>query len=195
MPTRPTTRVALSVAGGLAALLTLTACGGESSADAATDVATAAAATPAASGARDMTAYRDCMAENGVTIPDMGTPPSGRAGAPASAPPSGMPAGGPAGMPGGLPDGVDQEAFDAAQAACADLAPAFGPGGAGDPGASGTVDATALAAFQSCLADNGVSVAEGQDPLKDVDRGDPVVQAAMDTCAPLLPVQDPAPSS
>jgi hypothetical protein len=181
MRTRPTTRAALSIAGGLAALLTLTACGGDSTADATVQASTAEGAPSAAP---DITAYRDCMAENGVTLPDMGAPPT--------AMPSAMPSGGPGAFSGGLPDGVDQEAFDAAQAACADLAPAFGPGGAGGPGGSGTIDATALAAFRSCLSDNGVTVAEGQDPMRDLDRSDPDVKAAMDTCAPLLPVPTPA---
>jgi hypothetical protein len=174
--------------GGLAALLTLTACGGDSAADATAEASTVAAAP---SGAPDITAYRDCMAENGVTLPDMGAPPT----AMPSAAPTAMPSDGPGAFPGGLPDGVDQETFDAAQAACADLAPAFGPGGAGGPGGSGTVDATAMAAFESCLSDNGVTVAEGQDPLRDLDRSDPDVKAAMDTCAPLLPVPRPSASS
>ena len=184
---RPTTRAALSIAGGLAALLTLTACGGDSAADAAAEATTAAAAP---SGAPDITAYRDCMAENGVTLPDMGAPPA----AMPTAAPSAMPSGGPGAFPGGLPDGVDQETFDTAQAACADLAPAFGPGRAGGPVGSGTVDATAMAAFQSCLSDNGVTVAEGQDPIRDLDLSDPDVKAAMDTCSPLLPVPTPAES-
>ncbi len=184
MNRRPTTRAALSLAGGLAALLTLTACGGDSAADAAAE-ATAAATAP--SGAPDFTAYRDCLAENGVTLPDMGAPGGERP----SAMPSAMPSGGPGAFPGGLPDGVDQEAFDAAQAACADLAPVGGPGGAGGPVA---IDESAVAAFRSCLADNGVEVAESDDPFAGLDRGDPTVTAALDTCSPLLPVPAPAES-
>lgn len=119
MRTRPTTTAALSIAGGLAALLTLTGCGGDSSAEA--TVESTAAAAP--SGAPDITAYRDCMAENGVTLPDMGAPPTAMPSAESSA----MPPGGPGAFAGGLPDGVDQATFDAAQAACADLAPVAGP--------------------------------------------------------------------
>jgi hypothetical protein len=181
---RPTARAALSIAGGLAALLTLTACGGDSAADAAAEAATAAAAP---SGAPDITAYRDCLAENGVTLPEMGAPGGERP----SDLPSDMPSGGPGAFPGGLPDGVDQEAFDAAQAACADLAPVGGPGGAGGPVA---IDESAVAAFRSCLADNGVEVADSQDAFAGLDRGDPTVMAALDTCSPLLPVPTPAES-
>ena len=187
MNARPTTRAALSIAGGLAALLTLTACGGDSSADAAAEATTAAGGAvgcprlrrlPRLHGRERRHAARD------------GRPPA----AMPTAAPSAMPSGGPGAFPGGLPDGVDQETFDTAQAACADLAPAFGPGRAGGPVGSGTVDATAMAAFQSCLSDNGVTVAEGQDPIRDLDRSDPDVKAAMDTCSPLLPVPTPAES-
>jgi hypothetical protein len=183
MRTRPTTTAALSIAGGLAALLTLTGCGGDSSAEA--TVESTAAAAP--SGAPDITAYRDCMAENGVTLPDMGAPPTAMPSAESSA----MPPGGPGAFAGGLPDGVDQATFDAAQAACADLAPVAGPGGAGGPV---QIDESAVAAFRSCLADNGVEVADGQDPMRDLDRGDPTVKAALDTCSPLLPMPAPGQS-
>ena len=173
------------------AMLTLAACSAGSSAGASADPSPATSALPAAgaSGAPDFAAYRDCLAENGVTLPEMGqTVPGGER---PSAMPSALPSGGPGAFPGGLPDGVDQEAFDAAQDACADLAPVGGPGGAGGPVA---IDESAVAAFRSCLSDNGVEVAEDQDPMRELDRTDPVVQTALDTCAPLLPVPTPAAS-
>jgi hypothetical protein len=186
------------VAGAALILLTLTACGGSDSVTA-TAAATEPAATPAASASdarSGFAAYRDCMTTNGVDLGDQfggGTPPSG---APAGGPPSGMPTGappsgavnGPGSFP--LPSGVDQQAFDKAQQACASLRPQFGDGG---PRGGAAIDATALAAFTSCLSDHGVTVPSGTDVMRGLDRTDPAVKAAMDVCAPLLPA--PTPSS
>jgi hypothetical protein len=190
MPARRTARTAALLVWGAVAIAALSACSGSSDPSGTTAAATAptAAASTTAGGAAgrpDFAAYSDCMAQNGVTLPDMGgAPPSGMPTARPSAMPSGAPAGG--GFPGGLPDGVDQATFDAAQAACADLAPQGGPGGAG-AGNPGAVDATALAAFTSCLGDHDVPVADGQDVLRDLDRTDATVKAAWEACAPLLP--------
>lgn len=187
---RPTTKAALSVVLGLATLTALTACAGGSSAEsAASATATSPSASAAAGGAASggpadgFAAYRDCMAQNGVTLQDFGgpqgAPPSGMpTGMPSGAPPSGGP-NGPGQMP--LPDGVDQEAFDAAQQACASVRPQF------DQGGPGAIDQTALAAYSSCLSDNGVTVPSGPDGFRSLDNSDPDVQAAMDTCAPLMP--------
>ncbi len=184
---RGTTVVAL--AGATLALFALTACGGGSASqgDASASDATpvpGASAPPAGSigGRPDFAAYRDCMAENGVTLPDVTSRPSGGP-ADGSGPPSGI--------PGGLPDGVDQEAFDTAQAACADVAPQGGFGGGG----AARIDDSAMAAFRSCLADNGVEVTDDQFGMRDLDRQDPDVQAALDTCSPLLPAPPSPPAS
>lgn len=140
-------RPVLLAATGVLSLLALAACssGGsddQSSAPAASPAATAGAASGDAGGQgggnADFSAYRDCLAQNGVTLPDFGnggggggTPPSGMpTGAPPSGfaggdgtPPSGMPSGGPGrgSMP--LPSGVDEQTFQAAQQACASLRP------------------------------------------------------------------------
>ncbi len=198
MRARTTFGTAALTAGAGVMLLALTACGGGSTSAAPVATATAAATGAAsAQGQGDFAEYRQCMADNGVELPDRGTPPSGMpsglpsgmpSGLPSGAPPSGAPGGG---FPGGLPEGVDQETYDAAQAACADLAPQLGPGGAG-PGA---MDATALAAFTTCLADHDVTVAEGDDPLASLDRSDPTVQAALETCAPLMPATSSQPAA
>jgi hypothetical protein len=193
---RTTTTVATAT--GALLLLALSACGGSAGSTApstATSAATSSAATSAAeNGPTGFAAYRDCMATNGVTLPDMGrgAPPSGMPTAmPSGAPPTTAPGGGfPGSFPGGLPEGVDQATFDAAQTACASLAPQRGPGNGADPG---NIDATALAAFASCLSDHDVTLAGGADELRQLDRTDPTVKTAMDVCAPLLPV--PAPSS
>jgi hypothetical protein len=187
MRARPTVRTAALATGAGLMLLALTACGGTSTASSTTR-STTAPGSAAAGAPGDFAAYRDCMAQNGVTLPDMGTPPSGM---PTSMPSGTPPQGGAGGFPGGLPEGVDQETYDDAQAACASLAPQMGPGGAG-PGA---VDATALAAFTSCLTDHDVTVPEGgDDPLRGLDRSDPTVQAAFETCAPLMPAAGGQPS-
>lgn len=185
MRTRPTFGTAALTTGAGLVLLALTACGGGS---------TSSAPVATAEGQGDFAAYRECMADNGVVLPDRGTPPSGMldgspSGMPTGTPPSGTPAGG---LPGGLPEGVDQDTYDAAQAACASLAPQMRPGVAGPVGA----DATALAAFTSCLADHDVTVPAGDDPLRSLDSSDPTVKAALETCAPLLPsATNPPPSA
>ena len=199
---RRTAQFTAAIAG---ALLLLSACGGSSSSSSASDAATAAPTTSSsgaavARGGADMTSYRQCMSDNGVTLPDFavganggpgdfpsgmpsGMPTDRPSGMPSGAPPSGGPAGG---FAGALPDGVDQETFDAAQAACASLAP---QGGFGQrrPGGGAQIDATALAAYKSCLTDHDVAVPDGDNWMASLDRSDQAVQAEMETCAPLLP--------
>ncbi len=167
---RTATAIAATTGGLL--LLAVTACSNSVAPPASISTAPASAAASGAAGPPDFAAYRDCMATNGVTVPNMeqGPPPSG------------------------LPIGVDKATFDAAQAACASLAPQDRPSPGAGPGTGpGTIDATALAAFASCLSDHGVTLASGADAIRQLDRTDPTVKAAMDICAPLLPV--PAPSS
>jgi len=122
------------------------------------------------------------MSDNGVTLPDF----AGGGGAR----PSGMPSG----MPNMLPEGVDQETVDAAQTACASLAPQGGGFGERGPGDGARVDETALAAYKSCLTDHDVTVADGAEWLASLDRTDPTVQSAMGTCAALLPAPEAAAS-
>ena len=184
----------LLMAGLAGSLLVLSACGGSS--ETATPGSTAPAAASGATGdvPADVEAFRSCLADNGVTLGDGGGIPSGMPSGMPSSMPSGMPSGGPGpgGMPGGLPEGVDQETFDAATAACADLAPQGGPGG----GARALPDDTALTAYRSCLGDHDVVVGEDPQALAALDRSDPVVAAAMETCAPLLPAgPNPSPTA
>jgi hypothetical protein len=197
---RTTSVRTLLSAAAILSVLALSACGGSSTASGSSSAAAPAASTAASAGpggAGDFAAYRSCLADNGVTLPDMGARPSGAApsGMPGGpgAPPSGMPSGGPGagGFPGGLPDGVDQATFDAAQKACAGLAPQGGRGMAGGP----RIDATALAAYRSCLTDHKVTVPDGDNWIATLDRTDATVKAAMATCAPLLPVPSPRPAA
>jgi len=162
-------------------LLVVTACSGgeDASSESAAPVASTAAGAQAGDSS-DFTAYRDCMAENGVELQDFRGP-GGR--------PSGAPGLGDrtraSGEPFPLPEGVDQETFNAAQEACAGLRPEFGAGGRA-PG-SMSIDESALAAFRSCLEDHDVTLPEGDNPFRDLDRSDPAVQEAFDICQPLLP--------
>ncbi|WP_163549080.1 hypothetical protein [Candidatus Frankia nodulisporulans] len=139
-------------------LVALAACGssgggsGTQAAGTAATTATAAPSTSASAGAGSgsgansaMTAYRTCLAQNGVTLPTPSARPqgdgSGAAGTrPTGAPPSGAPGGpGGAGGPGGgggpgrgggfgpmstaAPAGVDADTWAAARSACASLLP------------------------------------------------------------------------
>jgi hypothetical protein len=121
---------------GVVALVGLAACGTSTDTGAtSTGTASSVAAEPSATDDgddtddTDLAAYRSCMEENGVTMPERpaggagarpegGRPPQG--GAPLSGAPA---AGGAQGGAGQAPPGVDSVAWAAAQEACADLAP------------------------------------------------------------------------
>lgn len=181
-------RSSLIAASAVLVVAALAACGGStasSSSETAGSSPGAAVSGAPSGGPTDFAAFRSCMEDNGVTLPDMGgAPPSGAPGVL----PSGMPSGGPGagGFPGALPDGVDQATYDAATKACADLAPQRGSGG---PGID--VDQSALVAFKACLTDNGVTVPDGDNWMSALDRKDTTMSAAMKKCSPLLPAGGP----
>jgi hypothetical protein len=186
-----------------AAAVALAGCGGGSGAVTAAggpSTSTAVAGTAAASGsstaagdpaARD--AYRSCLAEHGVTLPQrtpgQGGPPSTVAGATRST--------------------IDPTAMEAAQTACASLRPA-GQGGFGQGGAGNGQFRQAYQAYLSCLADHGVTVPStaataatapstnasppgGGRPdgfnQPTFDQNDPTFQAANQVCGVLLPAR------
>jgi hypothetical protein len=155
------TRRPAAVAAALAtasAVVLLTACSGSGPDGAATP-------TGGAGNVAAFTADRDCLAENGVTLPS--ERPSGgpggagrRSGFPEGGRPSGMPSF-PAGQrssgfPGGgrgpgmqKPADVDDATWQRAQQACASVLPSFGAGRRGNGGnGSGS-------AYQNCLKDHG----------------------------------------
>jgi hypothetical protein len=156
-------------------------------------------ANPSAASTQSGTsAYLDCLARNGVTLPSAladRTP-----GARGSGFPSGRPSGGPrpsgssrpsggfggGGFGGGgifgtqAPAGVDQNTWNNAQQACASLRPTARPSGTGNPGNS------AQRAYRNCLNDHGVSPTAGV-----LNTADPTVAAAMQACAPLRPTGGP----
>jgi hypothetical protein len=152
--TDPRRRCLVVVPLGVVALMGLAACGtsGGSADNASTSASTSAAAGNGGPRAAQRAAFRTCMANNGVTLPDRparragsgqmtgggnGTPPSG---VPA-APPNGGQGGGPGGGPGrGLtqpPPGVDATKWTAAMKACSSLAPTP-PGGAASSATAGS---------------------------------------------------------
>lgn len=139
-------------------------------------------------GTNPMAAYTACLKEQGIDIGEGfgpgggGTRPSGRPSGMPTDRPTAMPSGGPGGgFPGGgmnLPEGVSAEDFQKAQQACADKMPSgFGgrPGGGRGSGND--------AAYTNCLTENGVQLAQGQQP----DASDPTVAKAMEACAVLRP--------
>jgi hypothetical protein len=158
-------------------------------------------------GNQALTAYVDCMKQNGVTItlpsfaPRNGASrgPGGYGGRPSGeARPSGQPRprpsgsfGGGGGFPGGAggffqkPAGVDDATWQKAQTACASTLPSRGAGGFGNGGNNG-----ANQAYRNCLQQHGVTMTNGRPSTTD-----PNVQKAMKTCAVLRPSASPTPTS
>jgi hypothetical protein len=125
------------------------------------------------------TAYRDCLAKNGVTIamPSRG-PRAGASGAgfPQGGRPSGMPRPSGSRFPGGgfpgafrKPTDVDDATWQRAQEACASVRPSFGAGSRGGNGRD--------TAFRNCLQDHGVTATGG-----DLDPNDATVKKALAIC-------------
>ena len=132
-------------------------------------------------GGRDagFAAYRECLAQHGVTLPtadpSRGPRPSG------GVRPSGGPGGpggpGGSGFPGGgmqRPAGVDDATWQQAQQACASVQPT------GRPGASGGPARRPDTAYRTCLSDRGIDV-------RGIDTTDPKAQAALEACKVLSP--------
>ena len=169
------TRVAATAGLGVL-LLGLVACGGSGNKVAAS---TSTTSTTAERGAA-LQAFRTCMSNHGVTMPQR------RPGA-----------GGGGGFGGGFgggnfqaPPGVDNATFQAALSACRSLVPAGGQGGG--------QSASARKAYASCLSQHGVTVttdAQGNPDLQSIDRTSPAFQAANTTCRALLPLRPQAPTT
>lgn len=170
--------------------LSLAACGGSSSASTSTAKAGNSSGNGNQASAADMQAYRECLAKNGVSMP---TPPANGE----SRPPSGESDGTPPSMP-------DQSTMQAAQKACADLAPAGGTNPGAAPGGGGQE----MQAFAQCLTKNGVTLPDpsqsGAPPANPgsneagatqpsdrgplgLDTSDPTVKAAVAACADVAP--------
>jgi hypothetical protein len=198
-------RFAAVLPGLLLAALVVGACSSGGSTAGSTGTAASASTAVAPSGAPGagngqfgarFQAYSDCLKKNGVTLPSFS--PRNRPSGQPTARPSGSAFRG--GFGGGLgassspPAGVSADAWAKAQQACASVRPSFAPG-QGRPGGAGGIDATALAAYISCLKDHGVTVTgPGFGALRSLDRSNPTVAKALTTCAPLLPTRSAAPS-
>ncbi|HEV7525143.1 MAG TPA: hypothetical protein VGP92_09260 [Acidimicrobiia bacterium] len=151
----------------LGAIFVLAGCGGSSGSASAGSGATT---TTAKAGAAGQTAFRDCLAQHGITLP---------AGAGNGRPP-GSGQGGGGGTPRSLPAGVDAQKFQAALTAC---------GRTGGRGFGGGANSPAFQAYTSCLSDHGVKVpprtASSTPPT--FDRTSATFVAANKVCAALLP--------
>ncbi|MEV7546373.1 hypothetical protein [Streptomyces sp. NPDC089915] len=166
--TGPAFRAALSAVLLAGSGLLLAGCASGSGGTAAAAAATTAAPSP---GATSMDAYRQCLAQHGVTAAPR---PSGSRG------PGGWGQG--SRGPGGGPS-ADPKRQEAAQA-CASLRPQFG-GGRGGGG-----DGSAMKAFTSCLKDHGVvlpSASPNAPGMRGLPTSDPASAQAFETCKALLP--------
>ncbi|MHA6761668.1 hypothetical protein [Streptacidiphilus sp. PAMC 29251] len=153
------------------------------------------AAQPSASGSgsAQFSAYRDCLAKHGVSMPT-GRPggfsrnPSDRPSGGFSRNPSDRPSGGYGG--GGFGGASANPSAQAALKACASLAPAGGfGGGRGGGGAGGT----ALVAFNSCMKDHGITL-PANGGLRSLNTADPKTAAAYKVCKALLPTPGSTPA-
>ncbi len=208
--------------GAVVATMLLAGCA--SGGDDAASTGTAGQQAASGAGSADFQAYTQCLSENGVDVSSFpqgggqggpgGQRPSGAptdmpsgfptdmpSGAPSDFPSGGPPQGGQGGGPGGMgsriPDGVDEQTWQAAQTACADLRPTGGPGmgrggpnGSGNGSGNGTVDYTV---FWQCMSDHKVDKPASGLPA-DLDTSDATVKAALEVCNALLPSATPPPT-
>ena len=195
----------LVLASMLGAVLALTGCGGGSKNASAKKASTSATTSTTAGDRRAaLAAFRSCMADHGITLPERGAgggqggPSFPQGGPPTSASDGGPPSstGGGGGGRGGFrqaPPGVDQAKYDAARQACQDKLPQGGFGG-GDSAAR-----SARQAYRRCLADHGVqvptTVTNNQGPPPTINRDDPAFAAADQVCRPLLPTTTTTPGA
>jgi hypothetical protein len=200
---------ALAVVGLAACGTSTSAAKAPASSTAATDAPTTASATGATNpggggpnGSGPLTseqraalqAYRDCLTQNGVNIPQRGQRGSSTS------------AGETTTVVTTPRTTVDPAVLKAAQDACKDKLPAgvdpnsaFGGGGGGfggGPGRPGGAGGAAFQAYLSCLKDNGVKVPDtsstsagtpASGPPASIDRNDPNFAAANAKCQVLLP--------
>ena len=180
---RTTAHRALAAAGLLASgAMLLTACSSSSTATA-TSGASASASSAAGSG---ISAYRTCLSQHGVTMPS-GRPSGSFSHNPNAPRPSHS--GGYGGGYGGYGGASANPTMAAAIKACASLQPKGGFGGGRGLGG------TALAAFTSCMKDNGVTVNSAGGGLGALLKStDAKTVAALKVCKPLLPTRSGSPA-
>jgi hypothetical protein len=181
-----TTKSLTAIALVIAASVVLAACGGSSTSTAASK--TAASKTTAASGSRSVSALRECLKKQGVTLPQRKPGKPGQQGAPGA---GGLPFGG--GESGGarqLPSGVSREKFEAAIKKCGGVA---GRGAGGFRGLTSPTAQKSLAKFASCMRENGVDLptpnTSGKGPVfntKGINTKSAAFTAASKKCSSLL---------
>jgi hypothetical protein len=174
------------------------ACGGSNS----TGTTTGNGGGNGGGGNQALTAYVDCMKQNGVTItlpsfaPRTGASRGADGNGNGGARPSGQPRpsgsfGGGRGFPGAggffqKPSGVDDATWQKAQSACASTLPSGGAGFGGGRNGGGGMNQ----AYRNCLQQHGVTLDNGQP-----NTTDPTVKKAMETCKVLQPTASPTPTS
>jgi len=168
----------------LAATLVLTGCGGSS--DSSSSSSAAATSSASATTSAKLSAFQTCLKQHGVTVKpgQFGARPRG------SFSPSAFPTRSPRPRPSftGSFAASDSAAFKA----CAKYAPAgFGGGGFGR-----TISSSALAAFKSCLSQNGVKVTgtTAAAVLGKLRNATGKTAAAVRTCRVLIQPTAPSPS-
>jgi hypothetical protein len=181
----------------LAAGFVLAACGGSSGGSAAASNTSPTTTTPGGTngGGRfgtALNAFRDCMSSHGITITLPNRPRNGDRTPPTTTPgetfpPRGSFGGGFGGRGFGNfanrfetpPAGVDPATYKTALDSCRSKLPTGG----------GFPNNSAFQAYRSCLQDHGVTLPSSNSAASgnSFNRNDPKVQAAMKTCAPLLP--------
>jgi hypothetical protein len=200
----------LSVLAIAGASIALVACGSSDSSSSGGSASTNASGGNATQNAA-FEKYRQCLKDNGVTLPDRGQrsdggngngggaygpppgadggqPPTGTNGAPPSDGNGNGGAGGPGFLGGGQADAKTQKAMQA----CAKLRPQFRGGAYGNPNGAGRTSQQSIKAFTpylTCLKDQGldVKVSDGFNALRDLKASDPKVQAAFKACQSKLP--------
>lgn len=190
---RPRRAAGLLVAS--AAVMLAAACGGSNSTGA-SGTTTGANGGGNGGGNQALTAYVNCMKQNGVTItlPSFG-PRTGASRGAGGTRPSGQPRpsgsfGGGRGFPGAggffqKPAGVDDATWQKAQSACASTLPSGGAGFGGGRNGGGMNQA-----YRNCLQQHGVTLDNGRP-----NTTDPTVKKAMETCKVLQPTASPTPTS
>jgi hypothetical protein len=187
---RPT---ALLLVAGLAILFT--ACGGSGSAATTSTSTTAGSSNNSRnngpSGSSSFTAYRNCLSQHGVTLPNFrGGARPGAGGTPGEGAPTGS------GTPprrGGFGGFANNPKDQAAEKACASLRP---KGGFGGFGRGGGFNSAAGAAYRNCLKLHGVTLPSGTpsgSPSSTISSS--TFRAAATACAALRPTPTTTPSA
>ena len=168
--------------------LLLAAC--SSSGSAATTSSTANSSAASKTSSSSFTAYRNCLAQHGVTLPNF----SHRGGAPSSA--GGFTGGTRPLGTNGFGGFANNPKFATAEKACAGLRP---KGGFGGGFGRGGLNSTAFAAYRNCLKLHGVTLptrgTPSSPPPSTADTSSAAYQAAAAACASLRPTPTSTPSS